>query len=45
MLPNCRDISLLVLPETGHCQFIFPSRGTLFQRIAQWSTMIRAGRD
>jgi pimeloyl-ACP methyl ester carboxylesterase len=41
VLPNSRDISLLVLPDTGHCHFIFPSRHTLFERIAQWTRMIR----
>jgi pimeloyl-ACP methyl ester carboxylesterase len=41
--PNSRDISLLVLPETGHCQFIFPSRGLLFERIAAWAKMIVDG--
>ena len=45
MLPNCKDISLLVLTETGHCQFIFPSRNALFQRVAQWSTMVRDSRE
>ena len=43
--PNCRDISLLVLSETGHCQFIFPSRGLLFGRIAAWAGMIVDGVD
>ena len=38
--PRCNDVSLLVLPETGHCQFIFPSRQILFQRVADWSDMI-----
>ena len=41
--PNSCDISLLVLPETGHCQFIFPSRGLLFARIAAWARMIVDG--
>ncbi|HLG88098.1 MAG TPA: alpha/beta hydrolase [Alphaproteobacteria bacterium] len=41
--PNSRDISLLVLPETGHCQFIFPSRELLFARIAAWAGTIVDG--
>jgi pimeloyl-ACP methyl ester carboxylesterase len=40
--PGSRDISLLVLPETGHCQFIFPSRTALFDRIRLWSELVRA---
>lgn len=34
--PGSRDISLLVLPETGHCHFLFDSRRSLFARAAQW---------
>lgn len=30
------DITLLVLPETGHCHFLFDSRRSLFARAAQW---------
>lgn len=41
ILPNSRDISLLVLPDTGHCHFIFASRHSLFERIARWTRMIR----
>jgi pimeloyl-ACP methyl ester carboxylesterase len=37
---NSRDITLLVLEETGHCQFIFPSRGHLFGRIGDWAAAI-----
>jgi pimeloyl-ACP methyl ester carboxylesterase len=40
--PGSRDISLLVLPETGHCQFIFSSRTALFDRICLWSELVRA---
>jgi pimeloyl-ACP methyl ester carboxylesterase len=36
-LPNSCDITLLVLPDTGHCQFIFASRHQLFERLASWS--------
>jgi len=34
--PASRDITLLVLPETGHCHFLFDSRRGLFARAAQW---------
>jgi len=40
MFPISRDISLFVLPETGHCQFIFPSRMALFERIRLWAEMV-----
>ncbi len=38
-----KDVSLFVLPDTGHCHFIFPSRGELFVRIAQWVTIVQGG--
>jgi hypothetical protein len=41
--PGSRDITLVVLPETGHCHFIFPSRAMLFARIAEWAAMVRTG--
>jgi len=34
--PGSRDISLLILKDTGHAHFIFPSRCTLFQKVADW---------
>ncbi len=34
--PASGDISLLVLKDTGHAHFIFPSRCMLFQRVADW---------
>jgi pimeloyl-ACP methyl ester carboxylesterase len=34
--PGSRDITLLVLAETGHCHFLFDSRRGLFARAAQW---------
>jgi pimeloyl-ACP methyl ester carboxylesterase len=40
MFPISRDISLFVLPETGHCQFIFPSRMALFERIRLWAEIV-----
>jgi hypothetical protein len=30
------DLTLLVLPETGHSHFLFATRALLFRRIAQW---------
>jgi pimeloyl-ACP methyl ester carboxylesterase len=38
-----KDVTLIVLPETGHCHFIFPSRTVLFARIAEWAAMVRSG--
>ena len=40
-LPASRDVTLIVLPETGHCHFIFPSRAVLFQRLADWVATVR----
>jgi pimeloyl-ACP methyl ester carboxylesterase len=31
-----RDVTLLVLPETGHCHFLFASRRGLFTRAQGW---------
>jgi len=38
--PASNDVTLLVLPETGHCHFIFPSRQKLFDRMADWADLI-----
>jgi len=38
--PSSPDVTLTVLPETGHCQFIFPSRGELFRRIGEWTQFV-----
>jgi pimeloyl-ACP methyl ester carboxylesterase len=38
--PNSRDVTLTVLPETGHCHFIFPSRTELFARIGEWASFV-----
>jgi pimeloyl-ACP methyl ester carboxylesterase len=35
--PRCNDIGLLILPETRHNHFIYPTRKTLFDRFAQWT--------
>jgi pimeloyl-ACP methyl ester carboxylesterase len=40
IFPNSRDVTLTVLPETGHCQFIFPSRSELFARIGEWTSFV-----
>jgi pimeloyl-ACP methyl ester carboxylesterase len=34
--PASRDISLLILKDTGHAHFIFPSRHMLFRKVADW---------
>jgi len=34
--PASPDVTLLVLPATGHCHILFPSRRRLFQRAADW---------
>ena len=34
--PASRDLTLLVLPGTGHCHFLFDSRLRLFERAAAW---------
>ncbi len=40
IFPNSPDVTLTVLPETGHCQFIFPSRAALFRRIGEWTWFV-----
>ena len=35
--PGSKDISLLVLEDTRHNHFIFPSRSRLFERVALWA--------
>jgi pimeloyl-ACP methyl ester carboxylesterase len=34
--PRSPDVTLLVLPETGHCHFLFASRRHLFARAQGW---------
>jgi alpha-beta hydrolase superfamily lysophospholipase len=36
------DISLLILPNTRHNHFVYPSRTLLFARIAQWAKTVLA---
>lgn len=38
--PASRDLSLHVLPETGHSHFLFPARSGLFARLAIWAESI-----
>jgi pimeloyl-ACP methyl ester carboxylesterase len=42
--PASRDVTLLVLPATGHCHFLFDSRRRLFERAAAWCDAILAER-
>jgi pimeloyl-ACP methyl ester carboxylesterase len=35
--PASPDVTLLVLPATGHCHILFPSRPRLFRRAADWA--------
>lgn len=35
--PKCEDLTLVVLPETGHSHFLFPTRTQLFDRLARWA--------
>lgn len=39
------DVSLLVLPDTGHTHFIFPSCAQLFQRLADWARSVTSEGD
>lgn len=38
------DVSLVVLPGTGHSHFLFDSRTTLFDRLAHWARGLASGR-
>lgn len=42
--PACRDVTLHVIPETGHSHFLFPSRIELFDRLAAWARTVPAVR-
>lgn len=35
-----RDVTLYLMPETGHSHFLFPSRIALFDRLAAWAGTI-----
>jgi pimeloyl-ACP methyl ester carboxylesterase len=41
--PASTDITLLILPETGHTHFLFPSRRQLFDRLATWAHLVADG--
>lgn len=38
--PASNEVVLLVLPETGHSHFLFPTRALLFERIAAWARTV-----
>jgi pimeloyl-ACP methyl ester carboxylesterase len=38
------DVSLLVLPDTGHTHFIFPSCDQLYKRLADWAFSVTGAR-
>jgi pimeloyl-ACP methyl ester carboxylesterase len=40
--PGSSDVTLLVLPATGHAHFLFDSRHHLFERAATWCEATRA---
>jgi pimeloyl-ACP methyl ester carboxylesterase len=42
--PASRDVTLHVIPETGHSHFLFPSRLELFDRLAAWARTVPAAR-
>ena len=35
--PSSSDVALIILPETRHNHFLYPSRTSLFDRVARWS--------
>jgi pimeloyl-ACP methyl ester carboxylesterase len=41
--PASPDVTLLVLPATGHAHFLFPARGHLFERVTQWCEAMLPG--
>lgn len=38
--PASRDVTLHVIPDTGHSHFLFPSRIELFDRLAAWARTV-----
>lgn len=38
--PASHDLTLQILPETGHSHFLFPSRVALFDRLASWADAV-----
>jgi pimeloyl-ACP methyl ester carboxylesterase len=43
--PGSRDVTLHILPKTGHSHFMFPTRTELFNRIADWARSITTRSD
>jgi pimeloyl-ACP methyl ester carboxylesterase len=37
------DVTLVVLPDTGHCQNMAPTREMLWRRLLAWSDAVRSG--
>lgn len=40
--PASRDVTLQVLPQTGHSHFLFPAREQLFDGIADWAAKLES---
>ncbi len=38
--PKSRDLSLHILPETGHSHFLFPARTGLYNRLGGWARLV-----
>jgi pimeloyl-ACP methyl ester carboxylesterase len=43
--PASRDVTLHVIPDTGHSHFLFPSRIELFDRLAAWARTVPVARQ
>ncbi|MBV8062848.1 MAG: alpha/beta hydrolase [Nevskia sp.] len=41
--PASRDLSLHILPESGHSHFLFPARTGLFNRLGGWARLVAGG--
>jgi pimeloyl-ACP methyl ester carboxylesterase len=41
--PKSRDLSLHILPETGHSHFLFPARTGLYNRLGGWARLVAGG--
>lgn len=42
--PASRDVTLHIIPDTGHSHFLFPARIELFDRLAAWARTVPAVR-
>ena len=42
--PKSFDVTLHIIPETGHSHFLFPTRTGLFDRLAAWGRMFGGGK-